>query len=175
MFKLSKTCINKLLTKPTKKKDKEKEATIYWEILPLEAFVNQEGWKVSLLEGMYATKLSTLIQVIWLKGSWFTYVAKKLMSFVLLVKQRVKVNWSAIVFNNLYNKLWGLSAPTKFSASRDNTKFGAAQIEDILFWNCFPIDLTFIWMELYEEKEGLVKPLPKAQIAITTKIPKVHP
>ncbi len=66
------------------------------------------------------------------------------MSFVLLVKQRVKVNWSAIVFNNLYNKLWGLSAPTKFSASRDNTKFGAAQIEDILFWNCFPIDLTFI-------------------------------
>jgi hypothetical protein len=30
-------------------------------------------------------------------------------------------------------------------------------------------------MELDEEKEGLVKPLPKAQIAITTKIPKVHP
>jgi len=82
------------------------------------------------------------------------------------------VNWSAIVFNNLYNKLWGLSAPTKFSASRDNTKFGATQVVDIIFWNCFPIDLTFIWMELDEEKEGLVKPLSKAQIVRTTKIPK---
>ncbi len=148
---------------------------MYWEIIPLEAFVNQEGWKVSLLKGMYAIRLSTLIQVIWLKGSWFTYVAKKLMSFVLLVKQRVKVNWSAIVFNNLYNRLWGLFAPTKFSASRDNTKFGTTQVVDILFWNCFLIDLIFIWMELDEEKEGLIKPLSKAQIARTTKIPKVHP
>ncbi len=76
-----------------------------------------------------------LIQVIWLKGSRFTYVVKKLMNIVVLGKQRVKVNWFAIVFNNLYSKLQDLSAPTKPNASRDNIKFEVAQVVDILFWN----------------------------------------
>jgi hypothetical protein len=40
MLKLSKTCLNKLLAKPTKKKEKEKEVVIYQKITPLEAFVN---------------------------------------------------------------------------------------------------------------------------------------
>jgi len=33
---------------------------------------------------MYAVGLPTLIKAIWLKGSQFTYVAKKLMSLVVL-------------------------------------------------------------------------------------------
>jgi hypothetical protein len=43
MFKLSKTSLNKLLAKPTKKKEKEKEVVVYQKITPLEAFVNHEG------------------------------------------------------------------------------------------------------------------------------------
>jgi hypothetical protein len=86
---------------------------------------------------MYATKLLALIKVIWLRGSQLTYVANKLMNFLLLAKQGVKVNWSAIVFNNLCSRLRDLSAPTKLSANRDNTKFGAAQVVDILLWNWF--------------------------------------
>jgi hypothetical protein len=58
----------------------------------LEALVDLEGWKVSLFKGMYVGRLLALIQVIWLKGSQLTYVAKKLMSFVVLAKQGVKVN-----------------------------------------------------------------------------------
>lgn len=48
--------------------------------------MDREGWKVSLSKGMYVARLLTLIQVIELKGSWLTYVAKKLMSLVVLAK-----------------------------------------------------------------------------------------
>ncbi len=54
-------------------------------------------------------------------GSRLTYVAKKLMSFVMLVEQGVKMNWSVVVFNNLYRKLQDLFALTKPNVSRDNT------------------------------------------------------
>jgi hypothetical protein len=91
----------------------------------LEALVDWEGWKVSLFKGMYAIRLSALIQVIWLKGCQLTYVAKKLMSFVVSSKQGVKVSWSAIVFNNLYNKLWNLFVPTKPNVNKDITEFKA--------------------------------------------------
>ncbi len=68
MFQLSKSSITKIPTKPTKEKEKEKErekeVAIYQKIVPLEALVNQEGWKVSFLKGMYVAWLSTLIQVI---------------------------------------------------------------------------------------------------------------
>jgi hypothetical protein len=90
MFNLLKISITKLLTKPIKEKDKErereKEAAIYWKISSPEALVDRQGWKVSLLKGMYATRLPSLIQVLWLKGSRLTYVAKKLMNFVILAK-----------------------------------------------------------------------------------------
>jgi hypothetical protein len=46
----------------------EKEVAIYQKIVPPKVLVNQEGWKVSLLKGMYATRLPTLIQVIFVKG-----------------------------------------------------------------------------------------------------------
>jgi hypothetical protein len=54
--------------------------------MPPKAFVDQEGGKVSFLKGMYETILSALIMLIWLKGNRFTYVAKKLMNFVVLAK-----------------------------------------------------------------------------------------
>jgi len=98
---------------------------------------------------MYVAKLLTLIHVIWLKGSRLTYVAKKLMNFVMLVDQGVKVNWSVIVFNNLYNKLQNLFTSTKFDISKDNIEFGIAQMVDILLYNWFMIDLTFILLELW--------------------------
>jgi hypothetical protein len=61
MFKLSKIGINKLLAKPTKEKEKEKEADVYGTIVPSKALVDKEGWKVSLLKGIYAVKLLALI------------------------------------------------------------------------------------------------------------------
>jgi hypothetical protein len=84
--------ITKLLAKPTKEKEREKEGAIYWKIAPLKALVDREGWKVSLFKGIYVARLSTLIQMIWLKGNQLTFVAKKLMDFAVLVEQGVKVN-----------------------------------------------------------------------------------
>jgi hypothetical protein len=78
MLNLPKISINKLLSKPTKEKEREKEAAIYQEITPLKTLINRKGWKVSLLNGMYAIRLLALIQVIWLKGSRVTYVVKKI-------------------------------------------------------------------------------------------------
>ncbi len=40
MFNLLEISINKLLTKPTKEKEREKEEAIYWKIIPLEALIN---------------------------------------------------------------------------------------------------------------------------------------
>jgi hypothetical protein len=63
------------------------------------------------------------------------YVVKKLMNFVVLAEQKVKVNWFIVVFNNPYSRLQDLSAPTKPSVRKDNTKFEAAQIVNIIFQN----------------------------------------
>ncbi len=43
MLKLLKTCISKLLTKPTKEKEKENEAVVYRKITQLEVLIDQEG------------------------------------------------------------------------------------------------------------------------------------
>jgi hypothetical protein len=65
VFNFSKINITKLLAKLTKEKDtkikREKEAATYRKITSPEAFIDWEGWKVSLLKGMYASKLLTLI------------------------------------------------------------------------------------------------------------------
>jgi hypothetical protein len=82
MFSLPQFDIIKLSVKP----QKEKEMTIYWKITPPKTLVDWEGWKVSLLKCMYVTRLPILIQVIWLKGSKFAYVAKKLLNIVVLVE-----------------------------------------------------------------------------------------
>lgn len=62
-----------------------------------------------------------------MKGSRFTYVAKKLMNYVMLAKQGVKVNWSVVIFNNLYSRLWDLSASIKLNTSRGNIEFRVAK------------------------------------------------
>ncbi len=73
MFHLLELGITKILAKLTNKKEKdkerEKEASIYQKIASLEALINQEEWKASLLKGMYVVQLLALIQVIWLKGN----------------------------------------------------------------------------------------------------------
>jgi hypothetical protein len=74
------------------------------------------------------------------------------------------VNWSTIVFNNLYNRLWDLSALTKIIANKDNIKFSAAQVVDILLQNWFPVDLTSIISNLKEEDEGAAKPAQKLRL-----------
>lgn len=84
MFNLLEIGINKLPPKLIKEKENENEVVVYQKIVPPKALVNWEGWKVTLLRKMYVVRLPALIQVIWLKGSWFTYVAKKLMNFVML-------------------------------------------------------------------------------------------
>jgi hypothetical protein len=62
-----------------------------------------------------------------------TYLhSQKIFSFVVLAEQGIMVNYVALVFNNLYNRLQDFSTPTKLRASRDNTEFGAAQVVDIL-------------------------------------------
>jgi len=75
-----------------KGKGKGKEATIHLKIIPPNAIVNYEGWKVSFLKGMYNAKLPALIQVILLKGSKLTYAAKILLSLMVLAEQGKQVN-----------------------------------------------------------------------------------
>jgi uncharacterized membrane protein YagU involved in acid resistance len=53
MFKLLELGINKLPSKSTKEKEKEKETASYREITPPEALIDQEGWKVSFPHRMY--------------------------------------------------------------------------------------------------------------------------
>jgi hypothetical protein len=79
-----------------------------------------------------------------LKGTQLTYVAKKLMSYVMLIEQGLKVNWSVVVFNNLYSRLQDLVALTKLGTSTNNTKFRIAQMVDILLQIWFLIDLSLI-------------------------------
>jgi hypothetical protein len=87
---LPKSDITKILAKSAKEKEKERdkkmEATIYQKISPSNTLLDQEGWKVSPLKGMYATKLLALTHVILLKGNKLTYVAKKLLTLVVLAK-----------------------------------------------------------------------------------------
>lgn len=65
MFCLPQSYIVKVLAKSFFfLKDKEKEAAIYQNIASLDALLDHEGWKVSPLKGMYATRLPTLIEVI---------------------------------------------------------------------------------------------------------------
>jgi len=71
MFNLLKiTLANYCPSRPTKKKRKKNQS---FKITPSKALIDQEGWKVSLLKGMYVAKLLALIQVIWLKGNQLTY------------------------------------------------------------------------------------------------------
>jgi hypothetical protein len=123
---------------------------------------------------MYVAELPTLIKAIWLKGSPLTYVAKKLMSLVVLTKQRIQMNWVAVMFNNLYIQLQDLFTSTKPKASRENIKLGVAQIVDIMFWIWFLVDMTFIVPNFEKEDESVAKVPLKTQAIGGTKILGVH-
>jgi hypothetical protein len=92
MFCLPQSGFMKLLTKPQKEKEKEKEVTMYKIFVSIEALISREGWKVSLLKGMYLIRMPTLILKNWLDGNIFTYVAKKLTSHVVIIEQRIQIN-----------------------------------------------------------------------------------
>ncbi len=47
-----------------------------------------------------------------------------------------------MVFNNFYSRLRDLFVAIKIKASKNNTKFGIAQLIDILFWNWFLVGPT---------------------------------
>ncbi len=64
------------------------------------------------------------------------------MNFIIFAKQGIKVNWATMVFNNLYNMLQDLFTLTKLKANRDNIKFGATQIIDMLFRNLFKCSIN---------------------------------
>jgi len=70
-----------------------------------------------------------------LKGSQLSYIAKKLFSFVVLAEQGIKINYVALIFNNLYSRLRDLSTPAKLEANKDNIEFGVTQVVDILLQN----------------------------------------
>jgi hypothetical protein len=111
-------------------------------IAPPEVLVDREGWKVSMLEGIYVAKIFALVQTIWLKGSCFIYVAKKLMILVALVETKMQINSTGVVFNNLHSRLRELGGPHKFDVTRD-AKFGGAQILHIVLRKWFLVDPNF--------------------------------
>lgn len=92
-----------------------------------------------------------------LKGSWLTYVAKKLMNLVVLAEQGIWVNSTTMVFNNMYSKLWDLSTSTKLETNRNNTKFNIIQVVNIQLRNWFLVDSTSIVLNFEEEDESATK------------------
>jgi hypothetical protein len=101
-------------------------------------------------------------------------VVKTLKSFVVLAEQGAKVNCFAVVFNNLYSRLRDLFASTKPGASRNNTEFKTTQVVDILLWNWFPVDPTFILPKVDEEEEGAIRPLLGALAKGTNIVSRSH-
>lgn len=54
--------------------------------------VKKEGSKAAQLKGKYATQMFALLQAIWLKGSKTTYITKKLMLLVMMVKEGKQID-----------------------------------------------------------------------------------
>lgn len=104
----------------------------FQKLAPQKALVDREGWKVSMLKGMYIAQMPTLIQGIWLNGSRLTYVAKKLMIVVTLIKTRMQINWVSIIFNNLHSRFRDLGGPHKTSTTRDAEFEGAQILNNVL-------------------------------------------
>jgi hypothetical protein len=67
-------------------------ANLCIQMLPLNAFVQKEGLRISQLKGKYVAQFLVLIQVIWLMGICGTYVSKKLMLLVALTELQKLVN-----------------------------------------------------------------------------------
>jgi hypothetical protein len=94
MFYLPQSNIIKILAKSAKEKEKERKegkregdegfhVSKNRPIGHLNGLKEMEGF---LFKGMYVAMLLALIHVIWLKGDKLTYVAKKLLSLVVLVE-----------------------------------------------------------------------------------------
>lgn len=120
-------------------------------IAPPKVLVDKEGWKVSMLKGIYVARISTFIQAIWLKGSRFTYVARKLMILVALVETKMHINLVGVVFNNIHSRLKDLGGPHKFNVTKD-AKFRGAQILDIVLQKWFLVDPNFQALGSKEDK-----------------------
>jgi hypothetical protein len=56
-------------------------------MVPLDAIVKEEGWKVSQLKRKYMTQMLVFIQEIWPMGNQDTFVNKKFMFIIALAKQ----------------------------------------------------------------------------------------
>ncbi len=97
-------------------------------------------------------------------------MVKNLMNFVMLAKQGMKVNWSIVVFNNFYNTLWDLSAPTKPNTSKDIIEFKVAQVVDILLQYWFMSDSTLIPLKSNKEEEGAAKLQSEVQAVGTSRV-----
>ncbi len=67
-----------------------------------------------------------------------------------------------------------MSTPTKLEVSRNNTKFSNTQVVDILFWNWFLVDLTFIVLNFEEADEGDVRAPLEIQVAGGTRVLGAH-
>ncbi len=89
-----------------------------------------EGYTI---KGKYVTQMFALLQAIWLKGSKTTYITKKLMLLMLMVKEGKQIDWSIIFFYNLYSCIWDFSAPSKLKDTiGKDLEFGLAHVIDIL-------------------------------------------
>ncbi len=83
----------------------------------------------------YFKKKIVLVHYTPFAPNQLTYMAKKLMSFIVMVKQGIQINWVIMVFNNLYSKLQDLFTPTKPTMGKDNTEFNNPQVINILLQN----------------------------------------
>ncbi len=79
-------------------------------------------------QGKVCSRIPTLSQAIWLKGTWGAYVSKKLMLLVAMAKLQKSINWAYVVFGNLHCKLWDLTTIIKLKKEDfgKETKFGGA-------------------------------------------------
>jgi hypothetical protein len=93
-------------------------ANLYIQMLPLNAFVQKEGSRVSQVKGKYVAPFLVLIQAIWLMGPHGTYVNKKFMLLVALIELQKLVSWGQVVFNNLHSRMWDFSIVIKLKKRR---------------------------------------------------------
>ncbi len=133
---------------------KQKEPS-FKKIAPLEALVDMEGWKVSMLKGMYVARMPILIQGIWLKESRFTYVTKKFMILVVFIETKMQINQVGVVFNNLPNRLHDLGNSHKSDIIK-NVEFKGTQILDIMLWKWFSVNSSFLAPDLKEHQQKSV-------------------
>jgi hypothetical protein len=110
-------------------------------LAPKNVVVQKEGWKVAQLKGKYATHMLALLQATWLKGSRTTYVPNKLILLVMMVEEGKHIDWSIVLFYNLYSCIWDFLTLSKSKETlRKELEFGLAQVIDIILKKWFPLE-----------------------------------